>query len=100
MDETRIKHDEKILIGSNIKRIREQRKIKPKDLVLRVQLCGVDINIFSHSKIEANTQHIKASQFRAIAEILEVDCMELLRKPSEVRAMEDTAKQNLSDLRS
>ena len=51
MDETRIKHDEKILIGSNIKRIREQRKIKPKDLVLRVQLCGVDINIFSLSKI-------------------------------------------------
>ena len=88
MDETRIKHDEKILIGSNIKRIREQRKIKPKDLVLRVQLCGVDINIFSLSKIEA------------IAEILEVDCMELLRKPSEVRAMEDTSKQNLSDLRS
>ena len=100
MDETRIKHDEKILIGSNIKRIREQRKIKPKDLVLRVQLCGVDINIFSLSKIEANTQHIKASQFRAIGEILEVDCMELLRKPSEVRAMEDTSKQNLSDLRS
>ena len=51
---------------------------------MKVQLCGVDINIFSLSKIEAKTQHIKASQFRAIAEILDVDCMELLKEPSEV----------------
>lgn len=84
MDNTRIKNDDKILIGSNIKRIREQRHLKPRDLVVKVQLCGVDINIFSLSKIEANTQHIKASQFRAIAEILDVDCMELLKEPSEV----------------
>ncbi len=79
MDNTHIKNDDKIHIGSNIRRIREQRKLKPKDLVLKVQLKGVDINIFALCKIEANTQHIKASQFKAIAEILEVDCMELLK---------------------
>ena len=79
----RIKNDNQIQIGSNIKRLREEKQIRPKDLVREVQLRGVDITIFSLSKIEANTQHIKASQFRAIAEVLEVDYTELLRKPSE-----------------
>lgn len=83
MEETSIRNDNAILIGSNIRRIRQQRNLKPKELVLKVQLCGVDINVFSLSKIEANTQHIKASQFRAIAEILDVDCMELLKTPKE-----------------
>ena len=83
MKETSIRSDDAILIGSNIRRIRQQRNLKPKELVLKVQLCGVDINVFSLSKIEANTQHIKASQFRAIAEILGVDCAELLKTTEE-----------------
>ena len=78
MNETRIRNDDKIQIGTNIKRIRMQKRLKTSDLVIKVQLSGVDINIFVLCKIEANTQHIKASQFRAIAEALEVDCMELL----------------------
>ena len=66
MKETTIKNDEQILIGSNIRRVREKRNMRPKDLVIQVQLRGVDINVFSLSKIEANTQHVKASfgQFR------------------------------------
>lgn len=63
MKETTIKNDEQILIGSNIRRVREKRNMRPKDLVIQVQLKGVDLNVFSLSKIEANTQHIKASQF-------------------------------------
>ncbi|RGZ00194.1 XRE family transcriptional regulator [Clostridium sp. AM58-1XD] len=78
MNETRIRNDDKIQIGTNIKRIRKQKRLKTSDLVIKVQLSGVDINIFVLCKIEANTQHIKASQFRAIAEALEVDCMDLL----------------------
>ena len=78
MNETRIRNDDKIQIGTNIKRIRMQKRLKTSDLVIKVQLSGVDIIIFVLCKIEANTQHIKASQFRAIAEALEVDCMELL----------------------
>lgn len=79
MKETTIKNDEQILIGSNIRRVREKRNMRPKDLVIQVQLRGVDINVFSLSKIEANTQHVKASQFRAISEVLGVDGMELLK---------------------
>lgn len=83
MKETTIKNDEQILIGSNIRRVREKRNMRPKDLVIQVQLRGVDINVFSLSKIEANTQHVKASQFRAISEVLGVDGMELLRREDE-----------------
>lgn len=79
MKETTIKNDEQILIGSNIRRVREKRNMRPKDLVIQVQLKGVDLNVFSLSKIEANTQHVKASQFRAISEVLGVDGMELLK---------------------
>ena len=83
MNETRIRNDDKIQIGTNIKRIRKQKRLKTSDLVIKVQLSGVDINIFVLCKIEANTQHIKASQLRAIAEALEVDCMDLLAEYGE-----------------
>lgn len=78
MTDACIKNDSHILIGSNIKRIRKQKNIKSGELVRQLQLLGVDITTYSLSKIEANTQHIKASQFKAIAEILNIDCKELL----------------------
>ncbi|MEY8337543.1 helix-turn-helix transcriptional regulator [Lachnospiraceae bacterium 62-35] len=93
MNDTSIRNDQKILIGSNIKRIRQKRNLKPGELVLKVQLSGVDINIFSLSKIEANIQHIKASQLRAIAKILDVDCMELL-EPAETGSEADKQSPN------
>ena len=85
--DTSIKNDEKILIGSNIRRLRQQRKLKPRELVLQVQLRGVDINVFSLSKIEANNQHVRASQFKAIAQVLDVDCMELLKGQMKNRSL-------------
>lgn len=89
MIETKIKRDNKILIGSNIKRIREEKHIKPKALVKEVNLQGVDLNVFSLSKIEANSQHIKASQFKAIAKALQVDCLELLKSIDEQKQIDD-----------
>ena len=74
-----IKNDDSIRIGSNIKRIRKEKKIKAVDLIREVNLRGVELNTFSLSKIEANTQHVKASQFKAIMEILDCDVMDLLR---------------------
>lgn len=84
MREISIKNDS-ILIGSNIKRIREQQNMKPKDLVRLVNLEGADLNVFSLSKIEANSQHIKATQFRAIAKVLGVEYEELLKTVGELK---------------
>lgn len=73
-----IKNDDSISIGFNIKRLRKAKKMKAVDLIREVNLRGIDLNTFSLSKIEANTQHIKASQFKAIMEILDCDAYDLL----------------------
>ena len=76
----RIKNDESIQIGSNIKRLRQERQIKATELIREVNLRGIELNTFSLSKIEANTQHIKASQFKAILEVLDCDASQLLQE--------------------
>ena len=73
-----IKHDENILIGTNIKRLRNAKGMKATELIREVNLLGVELNTFSLSKIEANTQHIKASQFKAIMKALNCSAEELL----------------------
>ena len=72
-----VKNDEIINIGSNIKRLRTAVGMKPGELVREVNLRGVSMTIFSLSKIEANTQHIRASQLKVIKEILKCDYEEL-----------------------
>jgi len=74
-----IKNDEQIQIGSNIKRVRCSKNMKASELIRQVNLMGVDLNTFSLSKIEANTQHIKASQFKAIMAVLDCTADELLK---------------------
>ena len=73
-----IKHDEHILIGTNIKRLRKEKGLKAAELIREVNLLGVELNTFSLSKIEANTQHIKASQFKAIMQVLGCGVDEML----------------------
>ncbi|MBQ1234941.1 MAG: helix-turn-helix transcriptional regulator [Oscillospiraceae bacterium] len=75
-----IKNDDQIAIGSNIKRIRLQKGIKAAQLIRQVNLLGIDLNTFSLSKIEADTQHIKASQFKAIMKVLDCSAEELLKE--------------------
>lgn len=78
MVEQKIKQDT-ICIGSNIKRIRKQKKIKQIEIVRKMQLMGVDITRESLVKIERGIQHIYASQFRAIKEILDTSYDDLLK---------------------
>jgi len=78
MCEQKIKQDT-ILIGSNIKNIRKQKKIKQTDIVRKMQLMGVDITRESLVKIERGIQHIYASQLKALKEILDTTYDELLK---------------------
>jgi len=80
MPDCRIKNDESMQIGSNIKKLHLKRGLKTTDLIREVNLKGVDLNTFSLSKIEANTQHIRASQFKAIMEVLECEESRLLEE--------------------
>ena len=68
MGEQKIKQD--IRIGANIRKIRKERGVRPKELVRLLQLEGVEMTRETLVKIERGTQHIKASQLRGIRDAL------------------------------
>ena len=76
--ENKIKHDE-INIGSNIRRVRKDRKIGQTELVRMLNLEGIDITRETLVKLERGIQHIKATQLRAIRDALSTSYDELLR---------------------
>lgn len=59
MQEQKIKQDT-IQIGQNIHRIRKQKKIKQVEMVVKLQLLGIDMTRESLVKIERGIQHIYA----------------------------------------
>ena len=77
----KIKQD-KIQIGKNIRRIRKQNKLKQTDMVVRLQLMGMDMTREALVKIERGIQHIYASQLKAIKEVLGTTYDELLSEDS------------------
>ena len=78
MDDTKIKQDV-IRIGKNIRQIRLAAGIGQTELVIRLQLRGIDITRECLVKIERGVQHIYASQLRAIKEELDTSYDELLK---------------------
>ena len=79
MNEQKIKSDENISIGKNIRDIRKLRGIGQTELVRILQLDGVEITRESLVKIERGVQHIYASQLRAIKKALDTTYDELLK---------------------
>lgn len=75
--EQKIKQD--ICIGANIRAIRENKGMKPKELLRQLQLEGMDITREALVKIESGNQHIKASQLRGIRDALQTTYDELLK---------------------
>lgn len=82
MQKQKIKQDNLIPIGKNIRRIRKSKKIGQTELVRKLQLAGVDITRETLVKIERGIQHIYASQLAAIKETLGTTYDEIL-KPEE-----------------
>ncbi len=78
MSDSKIKQDE-IRIGQNIREIRLRRKIGQTELVVRLQLRGIDMTRESLVKIERGIQHIYATQLRAIKDELDTTYDELLK---------------------
>lgn len=78
MEEQKIKQDDIIHIGKNIRRIRKSKKIGQTELVRRLQLIGVDMTRETLVKIERGIQHIYAGQLAAIKEVLGTSYDEIL----------------------
>ncbi|MEQ3456756.1 helix-turn-helix domain-containing protein [Enterococcus cecorum] len=71
--------DNKNVIGSNIRRIRLEKKIGQTELVRELQLRKISITRETLVKIECGRQHIKLIQLKAIRDILQVSYDELLQ---------------------
>ena len=72
--DTKIKQDE-IKIGVNIRQIRKEQNIGQTKLVRILNSNGIDTLV----KIQRGVQHIKATQFKAIRDALNVSYNELLK---------------------
>ena len=71
MAEQKIKQDDTIHIGNNIRLIRKERKVGQTALVRQLQLMGVDMTRETLVKIERGIQHVQASQLRGIRDVLQ-----------------------------
>lgn len=71
--ENRIIQVNDINIGQNIKRLREEKKLTQTDVLARLQILGVDISVYSFSKIENGRQNPTVSLLSALTRILNCD---------------------------
>lgn len=77
--EQKVKQDS-IQLGKNIRRIRKEQKIGQTELVALMQLKNVQITRETLAKIERGIQHIKATQLKAIKEILNTSYEEIFKE--------------------
>lgn len=66
------------IVGANITRIRQEKGIKQKDLLAKIQSEGLDITGSCLSKIEGQTRQVTDKELIIIARALGVDIMQIL----------------------
>lgn len=62
-----------ISIGENIKKFRMEKGLKQTEVIARLQLLGIEISVYSYSKIENGKQNPTVSLLRALTEIFQCD---------------------------
>lgn len=72
-NEVRIIQVDDINIGRNIRSLREKNHLTQKDVLTKLQLMGVEISVYSLSKIENGKQNPTVSLLSALTEILDCD---------------------------
>ena len=77
--EQKIKQNDKIRIGYNIRSIRESRGIGQTELIRKLQLMGLDMTREALVKIERGIQHVQATQLKVIRDALQTTYDELLK---------------------
>lgn len=71
---------DKNIIGTRVVTIREQKHIKQKDFLAKLQTLGVDISATSLSRLEGQYRLVQDYEVVAIAKALDVSVEELLFK--------------------
>lgn len=71
--ESRVIQVNDICIGENIKSLREQKGLKQTDVIARLQLLGIEISVYSYSKIETGRQNPTVSLLKALTKIFQCE---------------------------
>lgn len=79
MNEIKIRSDNRISVGANIKRIRQARGIRAYDLIRELQLQGLNINKQRYYKLEHDLANIFASELVAMSKYMDVDISEFFK---------------------
>ena len=67
----KIKQDEVIMIGKNIRDIRVEKRITQEEVAERLLVYGIKISRGTYSKIEMGIRNIEATSLEAIKNILD-----------------------------
>lgn len=68
-----------IPLGRNIQTVRMSRNMTQMQVVEKMQLIGSSISRSTYANIETGRRNIKASDFRALREVLNVDYSEFFK---------------------
>ena len=60
-------------IGENIRKLRKERGMRQTEVVIALQLVGIDISVFSYNRIEKGTQNPTVSFLLALCPLFECD---------------------------
>lgn len=69
----RVNQRENHLLGSNIRRIREEKGLRNRDVLAQLQLRGIDIARSTYSKMELGINNPTVDVLIALTEILDCD---------------------------
>lgn len=73
----KIKSDDTIHIGANLRKFREQRGLMQVDIVRELQLRGKPMQKQNYSRIEKEQEHVSASVLLELCDILDVTLEQL-----------------------
>lgn len=76
----RVNQRENHLLGSNIRKIRESRGLRNRDVLAQLQLRGIDIARSTYSKMELGINNPTVDVLIALTEILDCDFNALFAK--------------------
>jgi len=72
-NEIRVIQVDDICIGKNIKKIRIDKKLKQIEVIARLQLLGIEISVYSYSKVETGKQNPTVSLLTGLTKVFECD---------------------------
>ncbi len=75
----RVNQRENHLLGSNIRRIRESKGLRNRDVLVQLQLRGINIARSTYSKMELGINNPTVDVLIALTEIFECDFNELFK---------------------